>query len=99
MNNFSVSGVAPPGTSKTPFAWWNCWSLLKENPGDHVIQDVMFTADGVRLIVGNVCVMLSDDRSWYRVPPIFSAPQEKRLSKFRLDPTRAVTSQGLSELR
>ncbi len=64
LNNFSVSGVAPPGTSKTPVAWWNCWSLLKVNPGDHVIQDVMFTADGVRLIVGNVCEMLADDRSW-----------------------------------
>src|SRR5882762_8217221 len=33
---------------------WNCWSLLKLNPGDQVIQGVMFTADGVRLMVGKV---------------------------------------------
>ena len=59
----------------------------------------MFTADGVRLMLGKLWLTLAVERSCERVPPMFSAPQENRLSKFRLDPTRAVTSHGLSELR
>ena len=57
----------------------------------------MFTEDGVRLMVGKVWLTLAVERSCERVPPMFSAPYENRLSKFRLEPTRAVTSQGLSE--
>src|SRR6266540_1547946 len=86
-----------PGTRRVPLATWNCWSLLNVNPGDQVIQGVMFTADGVRLMVGKVWLTLAVERSWERVPPMLSAPHENRLSKFRLEPIRAVTSHGLSE--
>ena len=72
---------------------------MKLNPGDQVIHGVMFTEDGVRLMVGKVWLTLAVERSWERVPPMFSAPHANRLSKFRLEPIRAVTSQGLSELR
>jgi len=100
LKSGSVSGTRlSPGTRRVPVATWNCWSLLKVNPGDQVIHGVMFTADGVRLMVGKVWLTLAVERSWERVPPIFSAPHENRLSKFRLEPIRAVTSQGLSELR
>ncbi len=86
-----------PAIRSVPLETWNCWSLLKLNPGDQVIQGVMFTADGVRLMVGKVWLTLAVERSWERVPPMLSAPHENRLSKFRLEPIRAVTSHGLSE--
>ena len=95
-----MSGKAlAPGTRSVPLATWNCWSLLKLKPGDQVIQGVMLTEDGVRLMVGKLWLTLAVERSCERVPPMFSAPHEKRLSKFRLEPTRAVTSHGFSELR
>src|SRR6266480_3361074 len=54
---------------------------------------------GVRLIVGNVCEMLSFERSWERLPPILSAPHENCFAKFKFDAMVDLTSHGLSEFR
>ena len=58
----------------------------------------MLTADGVRLTVGKVCETLLFERSWERLPPILSVPQENCFAKFRFDATVDLTSQGLREL-
>src|SRR6266851_5486469 len=100
LKRCSVSiGILAPGTKRVPLAMWNCCSLVKLNPGDQVSQGAMFTADGVRLMLGKLWLVLEAERSCLRVPPMFNVPQENLLSKFRLEPICAVTSQGLSELR
>src|SRR2546425_11601353 len=94
-----VSGApAAPGTSSRASAWWKlCW-LLNENPGDHVIDGVMFTGDGVRAIFGKLCETRPFPTSCRRVPPMLSVPQSKRFVKFRLDPRLDVARYGFTVL-
>src|SRR5881394_86617 len=97
-NNLTVSTArAPPGnpaTSSAPAAEWNVWVLVNENPGDHVINDPMFTAAGDRLIDGKVWLTASLEISWLRLPPMLRLPHEKRLLKLAEDPSRAVARFG-----
>src|SRR2546430_9198123 len=59
---------APLGRSTGACSWWNvCW-FWYEKPGDHVIDGVMFTGDGVRLTLGKFCVTRPLPISWRRLP-------------------------------
>src|SRR5438874_11438113 len=94
-----VSGTPEaPGTSSRVSAEWNvCW-LVNENPGDQVIDGVVFTGEGVSDSCGKFCVMSSLDRSCERLPPMVSVPQSNRLSKFSDDARLAVARNGLTVL-
>src|SRR5260370_32066758 len=94
-----VSGTGRvPATSSGAWATWSaCW-LLKENPGDQVIEGEMLTGDGVRLTRGKFCVICWFERSCERLPPRSSVPQSKRLSKVASEERRAVAREGFTVL-
>src|SRR5947207_2737719 len=72
--------------------------LTIEKPGDHVIDGVMFTGDGVRLTLGKFCVTRPLPISWRRLPPMLSVPQSNCLLKLICEPRLAVARYGLTVL-
>ena len=64
-----------------------------------MIAGVIVMEVGVRLMLGNVWLVVFCDSSWLRVPPMFSVPQENRLLKLPLELMRELTSNGLREFR
>src|SRR3990172_4923898 len=61
----NTSRVSPGTSSPAWAAWKGCW-LLNENPGDHVMDCVILTGDGVRLTRGKFWLMRFVDRSCER---------------------------------
>src|SRR6266702_8270 len=96
-NRARVSGTPEsPGTSSRVSAGGKvCW-LLKEKPGDHVIEGVMFTGEGVRPMLGKVCEIRPFPMSCDRLPPMLSVPQSNCLLKFSCDTKLAVATNGLT---
>src|SRR5260370_40623455 len=94
-----VSGMGrAPATSSGACATWSaCW-LLKENPGDQVIEGEIFTGDGVRLTRGKFWVTCWFERSCERLAPRASVPQSKRLSKVASEAKPAVAREGFTGL-
>src|SRR6266511_3251734 len=96
------TGVVSPGcggTNNVPAALWKVCELVNVNWGDQLTHDATFTADGASRTSGNVWLTRPFDSSWLRFPPSVNEPQEKRLSKFTLDPSRAVARLGSRLLR
>ncbi len=71
--------VSTGPTSRSRPGLWNDWMLLNENDGDHVSTSPTFTAAGVSVTVGNVCVTRPLPNSWCREPPTLSVPQSNCL--------------------
>src|SRR5713226_1142401 len=90
----SVSTPPPPvpGASRNVGPTWKVWALLNANPGDHVIDGVMFTGDGVRLTRGKFWLTRSLARFCDRLPPTLRVPQSNRLSKFTCEVSCAVAT-------
>src|SRR5713226_7085995 len=74
-----VASVSSGPTSNGLPLMCNDCVLLNENEGDHVIASPTFTAAGVSVTVGNVCVTSPLPNSWCREPPTLSVPQSNVL--------------------